>query len=177
MQAQESTQARAGVNIAAHLDVAVSHVQDQQKEILTVDARSFALGEILKSALDVNVGKGLAARKLNMLGEIEGVACITNSPARMRRLHQAVMLATSIEAIKMGKKRSREEKKQKKEAKAITKMARLVQEAPIRVLLGLPPNTTVTGKAMLEYIQKMKLVLPKVPGPGCPVKTSRKRPI
>jgi hypothetical protein len=101
-----------GANISAHLDVNVS--EGQRHAIFKVDARAFSLGAILKSALDVNVGKGLAARKLNMLGEIDGVACITNSPARLRRLKQAVMLATSIEQIKLGKQKNKAEKKKKK---------------------------------------------------------------
>jgi hypothetical protein len=69
-----------------YLDLAISPVQ--QKHILEVDARTFGIGQVLKSACDVNVGKGLAVRKLNMLGEIEGVACITNNPARLRTLNR-----------------------------------------------------------------------------------------
>jgi hypothetical protein len=151
-----------GASISPHLDVNVS--DDQRRAIFKVDARAFSLGAILKSALDVNVGKGLAARKLNMLGEIDGVACITNSPDRLRRLKQAVMLATSIEQIKLGKQKNKAEKKKKKENKAKAKKDQLERERPIAALLDLPPDTKVTAIAMKAYLSEKNITLPKVPG-------------
>ena len=161
----------AGNNLSDHLDICTS--PDQERIILKANARDLSIGSFLDSALDANVGKGLASRKLNLLGEIDGMACIVNSPERLRRLRQARHLQSALGGIKQTKATERKRKKAKKQADAERKSASDAIERPIIELLenaGYQMNArgTFTNTILIKFLRENKLFchLPKdIDGP------------
>ena len=73
----------AGNKLSTHLDLHITPCQE--RIIMEANSLDFSIGSFLSSGLDVNIGKRLSSRQLNLLGEIDGVACIANSPERLRR--------------------------------------------------------------------------------------------
>lgn len=146
---------------------------DQERRIFQANARDLSIGSFLDAALDVNLGKGLASRKLNMLGEIEGVASIVNSPDGIRRRFQARQLAETVEAIKLSKQQHSNNKKLNKQVSAATRKTKLATEAPIVKLLTdcqiLPwivkgkPSNNLTIPPLKKFLAQHKIVkfLPK----------------
>jgi hypothetical protein len=163
---------------SAFLDLEIS--PDQERNVLQLSARDMSIGAMLNSALDFNIGKGLAARKLNQLGEIDGVGCITNSPERLRRLRQAANLARGLEETKLSRAKERKRKAVEKKAIVETREASKARDAPIIALLtkdGLwPPPSSVAGQrsrssltisTLMAYLKKHSLDnhLPRVRQP------------
>mmetsp|Transcript_39631 Transcript_39631/g.77985 ORF Transcript_39631/g.77985 Transcript_39631/m.77985 type:complete len:306 (+) Transcript_39631:277-1194(+) len=107
----------------------------QERSFFDANARDLSIGAFLDIALDVNLGKGLASRKLNLLGEIDGVAGIVNSEEGLRRRRQAAALATSLESMKVSQRREKIKRKQAREAKTAKKKQKLDMEAPVEALL------------------------------------------
>ena len=117
----------AGNTPSSHL--LLCHSSDQERTVFNLNARDLSIGSFLDCALDVNVGKGLASRKLNMLGLIDGVAEIVNSEDGLRRRRQAAQFAESLESMKLSKREHKLHQKQKKQGKAATRQTRVLQEA------------------------------------------------
>lgn len=116
-----------------HTALAIS--PDQERHILAVSTRDFSIGAMLDVALDVNIGKGLAARTLNLLGEVEGVACIANDPERMRRLRQARNISQTLVIMKRRRLKDREEIKKQKGGRTAAKEAKRAAERPLLLFL------------------------------------------
>jgi hypothetical protein len=155
--------------LSSHIDVEIS--PDQQREILKACPRSLTIGAMMGGALDINLGKGLAQRKFNLIGELEGMACIANSAARIKRLRQAATLETAQEALKLARKNERASKKGAKIAQAARKKAEQEEISPILELLQqaghIPEDATkllvAPMKAYLKDNDITKEMLPKVP--------------
>lgn len=152
---------------------------DQERAIFAANARDVSIGAFLDSALDVNLGKGLASRKLNLLGEIDGVAGIVNSEEGLRRRRQAAQLARSLEAIKLSKQQLKNRQKKDKQVKAAARKEKLQKEAPIFKLLtesgvlpwvvpGKAPSNQITVNALKKYISDHRIsgFLPRVNKPS-----------
>lgn len=77
-----------GNDATGFLAAGVEVTSQQQQKYFNPIANDTKIGAILQGPLQVVVGKGLSSRKLNSLGEIDGVACIANSEERVMRLHQ-----------------------------------------------------------------------------------------
>jgi hypothetical protein len=149
-----------GNSVSSHADLAIS--PDQERHILTVTARDLSIGAMLDAALDINIGKGLATRKLNLLGEVEGVACIANDPERLRRLRQARNIGEAVASIKLSRLKKKEEKKKDKSGRSAAKEAKRAAERPLLLFLREEELLTsnekkITLPPLKALIQKYKL--------------------
>ena len=158
----------AGNTPSSYLALEVTTLQSQT--LLKMSAKELSIGSFLSSGLDINIGKKLAARKLNMLGEIEGLSCVANGEERLKRLKQAANLGSAIEEMKIAKLNYKKEKAAAKKAQQMEKAALALSEKPITDLLqadGLwpPPGgvagSRVTVKPMLEFLTKHNIRAPK----------------
>jgi hypothetical protein len=141
-------------------DLAIS--PDQEIHILTLKSKDVGVGAMLDAALDVNIGKGLATRKLNMIGEVDGVACIANDPLRMRRLRQVVNITSSIEDIKAGRAKLKQAQKAEKVKGKAAKQAKRDAELPLLSLfhdeeLLEEGNDKITLPVLLSFVAKHSL--------------------
>ena len=168
------------VKPSVYLDLEIS--KDQQN-LMDVDAKDFGIGAMLAGGLDQNLGKGLAARKLNFLGEFEGLACIANDPKRVNRLKQLVALTSSIEMLKLIRKEDQKQTKHLKEAKMAEKEAKKALLAPIIAILteyGFWNNVaegikgSVTIRLLTKFLQATSIYayVPPVPE-KCPLGKSK----
>lgn len=89
-----------GNDATGFLAAGVEFTSQQQQKYFTPIANDTKIGAILQGPLQVVVGKGLSSRKLNSLGEIDGVACIANSEERVMRLHQRQQLEGMVATLK-----------------------------------------------------------------------------
>ena len=145
---------------------------DQVRMIIKPKPREYTIGSMLDAALDINLGKGLAQRRLNMIGESEGIACVANTPARFRRLRQSAMLVSSLGDIKKHRLLAKKGRAAISASKQAGKRAAAALEAPIRALLeredilpwGPKKKITITIPVLKTYLTKHKLLklLPKV---------------
>ena len=151
---------------SSHLELAVS--LDQERMIFKPNARDLSIGSFLSGALDVNLGKGLASRKLNLLGSIDGVAEIVNSEEGCLRRRQAAILSTSIETIKQLKRSYKNRKKMNSQVKAATRQQKLEQDTPVIKLLtdakvlpwvvqGGKPSNHLTIPPLIQFLTQFKL--------------------
>jgi hypothetical protein len=160
---------------SAHLDLCIT---TDNKKIMELTARDLSIGAMMTGAIKVNMGKGLAARKLNLLGEIDGVACIVNCPDRLRRLKQAGLLSTSFDALNLARETARTTRAAAKSAKDATRKAASEVQAPIIDLLraaglwpwappGKKPSSSITIAVLTAYLKKHHLSkeIPAVPKP------------
>jgi uncharacterized membrane protein YgcG len=159
---------------SSYLDLAFT--PDQERVIFKISARDFSIGALLDTALDFNLGKGLAQRKINLLGELEGMACIVNTPERQRMLHQANQLGVSLAALKLSKREHAKKTHIERGVAKARKAAKNALESPIIALLTaaavLPhgvgdkkPTNALNIAPMITYVKQMGFSLPKVTKP------------
>lgn len=158
---------------SGYLDLCAS--PDQERLIFNVTAREYTIGAMLDGAIDINVGKGLSQRKLNLLGENEGMACVSNTPDRLRRLRQSSTLSASIEALKLSRMQAKKSRAAVKASKAALVSTTSATELPIVALLTeesiLPwgpagkQTSKITIPPLKAYLKRHKLtkLLPNVP--------------
>ena len=110
-----------------------------------------------------------ATKSLNLLGEIEGVACIANKPERRKQLKKAHALSTALATlfrVKQAEAKVKAKEKKWKQAKKLIEKKRL---QPILSLLekaklwppprveGANRSQTVTAKLLKQYLHMMDI--------------------
>ena len=113
----------------------------------------------MNCALDHNLGKNLAARKMNMLGEVDGLACIVNDPKRLRKVKQASMLSSTIASIKVDRQVEKKVRNAAREVKEIMNAAKTAAVLPVVDLLnseGISVSATnLTIAEMLQFMDRI----------------------
>ena len=108
-----------GINGSAYLDLQIGV---DQNIILNPSPEDFAIGTLLKDASSGAVGRKLASRKINILGEQVGACCVANDPERLRNLKQGLNLASAIEEAKLAKRNAQTAKLDDPNAKSAKKV-------------------------------------------------------
>ena len=70
-----------------------------QKKIIDPTVSDLTCGTVLKWGLEANVGKRMASRTLNILGEQVGSCGWANGSDRMEKLKQCLNLAKTLESM------------------------------------------------------------------------------
>ena len=108
------------LDVPIHLDL---HMTPLQLTILQPSDRDLTVGNLLKEA-NTHRGAKVGLRRMNILGEVEGLCRVTNTDTCVNKLRQALQLSSTMEELGTRKQGANQLKKVSKAAVDLAKAAR-----------------------------------------------------
>ena len=100
-----------------------------------MSTRDLHIGSILKNAHTEGHLRSLPTRRLNQWGELEGQACIANTPERIAKVKACLVLHQSIQLRATKRKDTRAAAALAKQQAEDEKQARIAEQMPLRAAM------------------------------------------